>query len=165
MTRGFDIVSYDEFKKTLGKGLNDEVIKEKYNDMKKPRRATSSSAGYDFYCVNDFTLSPGESIVVPTGIKSYMKEDECLYILVRSSHGFKYNIRLKNQVGLIDSDYYNNEKNEGHIFVALKNEGDKNFEVKCGEAFAQGIFQKYLIADDDEPVQINRVGGIGSTSK
>ena len=69
-----------------------------------------------------------------------MNKDEVLLILVRSSMGFKYNIRLCNQVGIVDSDYYNNPDNEGHIFIALKNEGEKVFKVKKGDKFAQGIF-------------------------
>ena len=41
---------------------------------------------------------------------------EFLGIYIRSSLGFKYNIRMCNQVGIIDADYYNNKDNEGHIF-------------------------------------------------
>ena len=78
--------------------------------------------------------------------------------------GFKYNGRLCNQLGLIDKDYYNNESNEGHIFIKIKNEGDKEFVVNKGDAIAQGIFMKYLITDDDDTNNV-RVGGIGSTNK
>ena len=99
---------------------------------------------------------------IPTAIKSYMQNDEWFSIRVRSGHGFKFNIRLKNQVGVVDSDYYNNQKNEGHIFIALQNEGNKDFIVKKGDAFAQGIFHKYFIADNDS-TEIQRNGGFGST--
>ena len=93
-----------------------------------------------------------------------MNGDEYLAILVRSSMGFKYNVRLCNQVGIVDSDYYNNPDNEGHIFVALKNEGDKVFKVEKGDRYAQGIFQKYLLTDDDD-ADGERTGGFGSTNK
>ena len=93
-----------------------------------------------------------------------MHYDEVLLIVVRSSMGFKYNVRLTNQVGVIDSDFYNNIDNEGHFFVSLQNEGDKDFVIKKGEAFAQGIFIKYLISDDDTASEI-RKGGLGSTNK
>ena len=112
-----------------------------------------------------FTLQPGEEIKVPTGVKVYMQDDEQLDIRVRSSAGFKYNIRLKNQLGLIDSDYYNNPNNEGHIWIALKNEGDKEWVVKKGDGVAQATFHKYLIVDNDAPVNEERIGGIGSTNK
>ena len=72
-----------------------------------------------------------------------------LLLVVRSSMGFKYNVRLCNQVGVIDADYYNNEDNEGHIWLRIQNEGDKAVEFKKGEAIAQGIFMKYLTTNSD----------------
>ena len=91
-----------------------------------------------------------------------MNNDEFLAILVRSSMGFKYNIRLCNQVGIVDSDYYNNEDNEGHMFIALKNEGEKVFNVEKGDKYAQGIFLKYYLTDDDI-AEGQRTGGFVST--
>ena len=99
----------------------------------------------------DFSIKPGETKKIPTGIKAYMKEDEFLMIIVRSSTGFKYNVRLVNQVGIIDQDYYNNKDNEGHMWVKLQNEGDKEYVVKKGEGFAQCLFANYLtVSNEDE---------------
>jgi dUTP pyrophosphatase len=153
--RGFEKISIEQFEKDI-KDTN------LYNDAKLPLRATAHSAGYDIFAISDIMLKPGEMAAIPTGIKSYMQTDEWFSIRVRSGHGFKYNIRLKNQVGVVDCDYYDNPKNEGHIFIALQNEGNKEFIVKKGEAFAQGIFHKYLVADDDF-VETSRNGGFGST--
>ena len=94
-----------------------------------------------------------------------MNEDEVLMIFDRSSQGFKYNVRLCNQVGIIDQDYYNNPGNEGHIFVRLQNEGDKDYVVKKGDAIAQGVFVKYLSVDDEEEITNERQSGLGSTNK
>ena len=55
-----------------------------------------------------------------------------------------------------DSDYYNNPDNEGHIFVKIQNEGDKEVTIKKGDAIAQGIFMKYLITDSDNSLDIER---------
>jgi len=156
--RGFEKISFSQFKKDI----NTDVYL--FANYKLPQRATRKSAGYDIPSLFDFILNPGDEIKLPTGIKAYMQDDEQLDIRVRSSSGFKYNIRLKNQLGLIDADYYNNPDNEGHIWIALKNEGDKVWEVKAGEAIAQGTFHKYLIADDDVPKNEERKGGIGSTN-
>ncbi len=155
--RRFEKISINEYEK---------VLKEKcdYEDIKLPVRSTKNSAGYDFISPFSFTLNPGETIKVPSGIKVTMNADEFLAILVRSSMGFKYNVRLCNQVGIIDSDYYNNPDNEGHMFIALKNEGEKVFEVQKGDKYAQGIFQKYLLTDDDIATG-DRTGGFGSTNK
>ena len=78
--------------------------------------------------------------------------------------GFKYNVRLTNQVGIIESDYYNNPDNEGHMWVCLQNHGDKEYIINKGDAYAQGIFVKFLTTDDD-CVNKTRIGGLGSTNK
>lgn len=70
--------------------------------------------------------------------------------------GFKYNIRLCNQVGVIDADYYNNKDNEGHIWLKIQNEGDKSVELHKGEAIVQGIFLKYLTTNSDETLKLER---------
>ena len=60
--------------------------------------------------------------------------------------------------------YYNNKDNEGHIFVCLQNESDKEVVIKKGDRFVQGIFMSYLITDDDCATD-TRNGGIGSTNE
>ena len=135
-----------------------------YDDLKLPRRATKGSAGYDFFAPFDFSLEPGETIKIPTGIKAKISEGFVLKEYPRSSLGFNYRVRLDNTVGIIDSDYYNNEKNEGHIFIKITNEGNKTLEVKKGDAFCQGIFSEYFLAEEEEVTE-ERTGGIGSTSK
>ena len=102
-----------------------------------PKRSTSRSAGYDFFSPFYFELLPGESIKIPTGIKAYMMKDEVLHIYPRSGLGFKYFLRPANLVAIIDSDYYNNEDTEGHIWVKVRNEGDTTVEIKKGMAFCQ----------------------------
>ena len=79
-----------------------------------------------------------------------MNDDEVLFLIDRSSQGFKYNVRMCNQVGVIDCDYYNNADNEGHIWVRLQNEGEKDYIVKKGDGIIQGVFLKYLIVDSEE---------------
>ena len=154
--RKFEKISKSEFLK--------DVPDANYDDIILPKRSTLNSAGYDFYSVISFTLSPGERRVIPTGIKVSMNSNEFLSIYIRSSLGFKWNIRMCNQVGIIDADYYNNSENEGHIFVCLMNEGDKALEIKKGDRIVQGIFMPFLITDDDKTTDI-RMGGIGSTNK
>ena len=154
--RKFEKISKSEFLK--------DVPDANYDDIILPKRSTLNSAGYDFYSVISFTLNPGERRIIPTGIKASMNSNEFLGIYIRSSLGFKWNIRMCNQVGIIDADYYNNSENEGHIFVCLMNEGDKVLEIKKGDRIVQGIFMPFLITDDDKTTDI-RLGGIGSTNK
>lgn len=134
-----------------------------YEDITLPKRSTSCSAGYDFYSIVSFTLYPGERKVIPTGVKVMMNDNEFLGIFIRSSLGFKYNVRMCNQVGVIDSDYYNNVDNEGHIFIKLQNHGDNDYVVKTGDKICQGIFINYLVVDNEEKIDRKRLSGIGST--
>ena len=128
-----------------------------------PQRTTAESAGYDIECAETVTINPGEVKIVPTGIKAFMAYNEFLAIHIRSSIGIKRHIMLANCTGIIDSDYYNNEDNEGHILLGLYNLGTEAVPLEKGERVAQGIFTKYLVANDDEANGIRR-GGIGSTN-
>lgn len=157
MERYFEKISFNQFKKDIKDDIN------LYNEYLLPVRKTKYSAGYDFLAIEDFIINPGEIKTIPTGYKVNMLDNEMLLLFVRSSMGFKYNIRLCNQVGIVDKDYYNNIDNEGHMFVKLQNEGDKVFSVKKGDAYAQGIFTNYLTCGDN--VLDVRESGIGSTNR
>lgn len=130
-----------------------------------PRRATSKSAGYDFFSYESGRVAPGERKWFRTGIKAYMQTDEVLLCLPRSSLGFKHGLRLSNGTGVIDSDYYNNTDNEGEIQVSIQNLSDKEYYISKGNRLFQAIFVKYLTIDNDEPMAALREGGIGSTGK
>jgi len=137
---------------------------EVYNRLKLPKRATSKSAGYDIYMPISYTLKPGETVKIPTGIRVKMQDDFVFMIYPRSGLGFKYRLQLNNTVGVIDADYYDSD-NEGHIFVKLTNDSNENKTVTMeeGTGFAQGIFMQYGITDDDD-VDTLRNGGFGSTT-
>lgn len=137
---------------------------EVYEAVKIPKRATSGSAGYDFYAPFDIKLGPGETIKVPTGIRVWIEDGWVLKIYPRSGLGFKFRLQLNNTVGIIDSDYYNSD-NEGHIFIKITNDTNegKIVEIPAGTGFAQGIFVEYGITLDDEADGV-RNGGFGSTT-
>ena len=156
--RKFYKINYSQFCKDF---LDD---KDFYDGYCLPKRATKFSAGYDFFSLCDYVIHPGEVLRIPTGIKVDMNDDEMFCLFVRSSMGFKYNVRLTNQVGIIDKDYFSNPDNDGHMWVSLQNQGESDFVIHKGDAFCQGIFMKYLLTDDDDSNGV-RVSGIGSTSK
>ena len=167
----FEKISYKQFEKdwmdTYGIRALDtnerRRIESIYNEIKLPKRATSGSAGYDFFAPETFILEPGKIIKIPTGIRCSMDENWVLKIYPRSGLGFKYRETLANTVGIIDSDYFYSD-NEGHIFIKVVNAGNKTFDVMVGTGFAQGIFVEYGITDDDHVTDI-RNGGLGSTDK
>ena len=146
-----------------------EVVKDEHRkhpdvEIKLPIRGSIDSAGYDIYSNEEFIIAPGQSHLFWTDVKTYMLSGEVLKIYVRSSIGIKKGLMLKNQVGVIDKDYYSNESNDGNIGVCLLNLSDKNVIIEKDERIAQGIFQNYLVADDDK-TETERKGGIGSTNK
>lgn len=164
----FEKVSLNQFRKDWIDTFGDEsseIITEIHNNIKLPYRATTGSAGYDFYSPKDFTLHPGCTIKIPTGIRCKMEEGWVLKCYPRSGLGFKYRLQLNNTVGIIDSDYYHSN-NEGHIFLKLTNDTNESKIVKIekGNGIAQGIFVEYGITYDDKVSNI-RNGGMGSTGK
>ena len=91
-----------------------------------------------------------------------MPETEALFVFPRSSLALKKHLTMSNNVGVVDSDYYNNENNEGHIMVPLLNFGKNEVEVLKGERVAQGIFMAYRVTTDDDAGK-ERTGGFGSS--
>lgn len=142
-----------------------EIVKEYQNkNISLPVRKTACSAGYDIEAAADYVIHPGEVVLVATGLKAYMQDDEYLGLHVRSSLAIKQKIAFINCQGIIDADYYNNPKNEGHIMLALVNHGSEDVKLKKGMRVAQGIFYKYLVVDGDEAGKgAVRDGGFGST--
>ncbi len=144
-----------------------------FADINLPKRSTARSAGYDFEAAEDITvpsiwkmaLKGSENIkpvFIKTGVKAYMQEDEALFLYNRSSNPGKKGLVMANSVGVVDSDYYNNADNEGHIMFAFYNFFPVDVTIKKGERIGQGVFKKFLKSDGDDASAI-RTGGFGST--
>ena len=133
-----------------------------------PVRSTKNSAGYDVEAAEDCIIpafKPGQKpTLVKTGIKAYMESDEVLILANRSSNPGKKGLILANSIGVVDSDYYENPDNDGHIMYAFFNFKAEDVEIKKGERIGQAIFQKYLVTANDI-AQGERTGGFGSTNK
>ena len=174
---------YNDWKDCFGS--TDAQIAAIYDAIELPRRATAGSAGYDFFAPFDIRIEPGETVIIPTGIRASMENGWVLMIFPRSGLGFKYRLMLNNTVGVIDSDYYYSD-NEGHIMIKVTNlsglgnivscglnhewyneaagSNDKSeaISLKAGQGFAQGVFMPFGITTDDD-VDVVRNGGFGST--
>ena len=148
-------------------GVGKEKAEEAYLCLELPKRATSGSAGYDFLSPCDLEIKPGQTVRIPTGIRTRMDEGWVLMLFPRSGLGFKYRLMLDNTVGVIDSDYYYSD-NEGHILIKVTNcsgIGDSDgstLYIRKGQGFAQGVFLPFGITSDDEASAV-RNGGLGST--
>lgn len=163
----FEKVSFSQFEADWKKNFPEIIdIKTVYDSIKLPKRATTGSAGYDFYAPANIVLEKGKSVLIPTGIRSKIENGWVLNIFPRSGLGFKHRIQLDNTVGIIDSDYYNSS-NEGHIMIKLSCDAHDQghmVELVAGDGFAQGIFMPFGITFDDDADGI-RDGGFGSTTK
>lgn len=138
--------------------------KKKHTDMPTlPTRGDNRSAAYDFYAPIDYYCEPHKVTKIWTDVKAYMQSDEVLLLDIRSSMGGKFH--LANIIGVIDASYYENEGNDGNIGVFLVNDTDEVIHINKNDRIAQGIFMKYLIADNDICLKSERTGGFGSTGK
>lgn len=159
----FEKISLEQWHKDYGddsSGWADQLL----IDIPMPERSSVGSAGYDIHTPFAFTLKPGEEVKVATGLKCKMKDGWFLMAVPRSGLGFKYYTRLANTIGIIDASYYNNEGNEGHMFVKIRNEGDKDVVVEKFDRICQMIFVPFGITEDDD-VSAERTGGFGSSGK
>ncbi len=169
------------------------VEKYRDQNINLPVRQTKKAAGYDIESAEDFVvpsiwkfgvlnaikflINKGKMddakldefqkdikpVLVPTGVKAYMQEDEVLIVASRSSNPLKRGLSIPNGIGVVDADYYNNEGNEGELFIQLINFFPRDFHIKKGDRLAQGIFIKYLTTDDDQGGLTQRSGGFGSS--
>ena len=125
-----------------------------------PVRKTKGSAGYDVEAAEDTVIpafKPGmKPTLIKTGLKAYCPEDE-YYMLVKG-------LVMANSLGIIDSDYYGNESNDGHFMYAYYNFFDYDVQIKKGDVIGQVIFSKYYKVDEDK-AEGTRTGGFGSTNK
>lgn len=142
-----------------------ELVKKYEGDVELlPSRGTEHAAGYDLKAAETITIMPNEIKLIPAGVKAYMQPTEVLFLFDRSSNPKKKGLVLINSVGVIDSDYYNNEGNEGLMFAQMKNITDKPITVNKYDRIIQGVFAPFLIADNDVTGGV-RKGGFGSTDK
>ena len=156
----FEKVSFEQYKADLQTQYD---AREAYEQITLPVRATSGSAGYDVISPVSFTLQPGESIRIASGLRCRIAEGWVMLMLPKSGLGTKFRTQLDNTVGVIDADYYN-AKNEGHILIALTNDSKsgKILEIPAGKAIVQLLFVPFGITEDDE-ASGERTGGFGST--
>lgn len=158
----FEKISLEQWHKDFGD--NDQhTFDEVLEDIPMPKRATVGSAGYDIATPYAIDLEPNEEILVPTGLKCKIDNGWALFALPKSGLGFKYYVRLANTIGLIDEDYYNNDGNEGHMWVKLRNEGTRPLHIDKHKGMCQMVFLPYGITYDDESEGV-REGGFGSTN-
>lgn len=186
----FEKVSFEQYSKDMHNfyprtdefmQYDEEFLWRMWNAIKLPSRATTGSAGYDFFAPFEFELYPGEQIVIPTGIRAVFLRDGWELTCFPRSSSVKSHLQMINTIGLMDSDYFLSD-NEGHIMIFLAiphmpevaqhhskfgvilDRPPKKFEITAGNAFVQGKIGIYgLKYRDEDDYKIDRNGGFGST--
>lgn len=144
--------------------VKDEFImyNQKKEDIKIPVRKTKHSVCYDCYSPIDIDIEPGDTQLIFTNVKAYCNSDEG-FILASTSGLGKKGIILANGIGIIESDYADNEGNDGNIGFMLHNIGKQTYHVNSGDKIGQLFFFKFLTVDDEPEITAVRKGGFGST--
>ncbi len=164
----FEKVPFGKFYESVKDLYNLYKIEQKdvlklFEDLKLPERATTGSAGYDFYLPFDIFIPAHHTMLFPTGIRVFMEDGWVLQIYTKSSLGMKHGIILTNSVSIIDNDYYYSD-NAGQIRASLTNTTDHDVSLKAGQPYMQGVFSKFGITYGDNVTNV-RNGGLGSTYK
>ena len=131
-----------------------------------PQIATEGSAGMDMRaCIDsELIVSPGDTVLVPTGIAMHIADNNLAAVLLpRSGLGHKHGLVLGNLTGLIDSDY------QGQIFISCWNRGEKAYKINPGDRIAQMVFipveqVKFDVVDDFKESDRGE-GGFGHSGK
>ena len=132
---------------------------------KTPTYGSEFAAGADLYALDlgDFTIDPGQTYPVHTGIAVEIPDGYVGLVFARSGLATKRGLAPANKVGVIDSDY------RGEIIVALRNESDMPQTVSSGDRVAQMVIVPYLTAEyieaDELSDTVRGEGGFGSTGK
>ena len=104
----------------------------KTRDVKSPNRGTPESAGIDLFIPNDFEtqdLEPGESILIPSGLKFDVPKGHALIAMNKSGIAVKKSLLVGACV--IDEDYL------GETHIDLKNVGEDVQTLTPGDKIIQ----------------------------
>lgn len=128
-----------------------------------PHYGSEEAAGADLraYLSESMILQPGESKLIPTGVKVALPKGYEMQIRPRSGLAFKSGITVLNTPGTIDSDY------RGEVGVILINHGKEAFEVTPGMRIAQAVVAPVVkvsfVSTDDLATTVRGEGGFGHT--
>lgn len=144
----------------------DLKIKKLRENAKIPFRGTNGSAGLDLHaCIDEpVTISPGQLVMIPTGIAIELPDSSCAaFLYARSGLGVKHGICLANGVGVIDSDY------RGEICAGICNVSDKPYTIEPDERVCQMVIAPVLTPNIIETTELSNTArdkdGFGSTGK
>ena len=143
--------------------MTEVLIKRLSSEVPLPKYETDGSSGLDLaaYIDENIDIKPGQSKVIPTGLKVAIPKNFEIQIRPRSGLAAKNQISVLNTPGTIDADY------RGELKVILINLSDKIFVVERGLRIAQMVLCPIIKAKLKEVDSLEDTkrgsGGFGST--
>lgn len=137
---------------------------QKLRNVKTPNRGTAASAGIDFYVPEDFetvSLKPGESILIPSGIKVQVPRGYALIAFNKSGVAVKQGLSVG--ACCVDEDY------TGEVHLHMINTSNKDQVIATGQKLVQFILipVSYIDVEEVEVLPERNTergsGGFGST--
>lgn len=162
------------------------AIEKCHEDAIVPQYANLSDSGMDLYALEDYVIKPGETKLIPTGIKTALPPGYELQVRPKSGRALKTKLRVANTPGTIDAGYRDEIKviienieapiqdityefdEDGHIKITSILHG-RDMYIGKGEKFAQLVLAEvpkvvfYSINDVNTIESDGRKGGFGST--
>ncbi len=136
-----------------------DFFRETSNSSILPKRATTGSAGFDLFVVEDFFMEGNslKPIAVPMGFTVNIPQGHCyVTVNIRSGVALRDWVTLANSTGIIDNDY------RKEVGLILLNFNWENVYFKRGDRIAQLITHGFIVDDHEHEKQM-RTGGFGST--
>lgn len=158
-------------------------------DAKIPQYAHTTDSGMDVYALDDIVVKPGETVLVPTGIKVALPPGYELQVRPKSGRALKTKLRVANTPGTVDQGYrdeikviienvdppirsintrdWDGTSRTAHVCFADIEFG-QDYVIGKGEKFAQLVLCEvpkaaFYRVDSVKDIGENRNGGFGST--
>ena len=144
-----------------------------------PSYAKDGDAGMDVCAAEEALIKPGETIIIPTGIKLAIPDGYEIQVRPRSGISYKTPLRLSNSPGTIDSGYRDelgiimtntseSAFNDKIFTIDSKGNSKGTYRIMRGDRIAQIVLQvvpkiQFTVVDSVDGIGSNRGGGFGST--
>jgi len=146
-------------------------------DVNLPEYANLGDAGMDVRAAVDIDINPGETVVIPTGLRLAIPVGYEIQVRPRSGISLKTPLRLVNSPGTIDSGYrdevcviMHNSSKSGEEVYSVSEKGNKHgiYRIKKGDRIAQFVLNEVPVIKWKEVLDVsgegfNRGGGFGSS--
>lgn len=136
-------------------------------DAKIPQYAHITDSGVDVYALDDITIKPGETVLVPTGIKVALPAGYELQVRPKSGRALKTKLRVANTPGTIDQAYRDEikviiENIESPIKDITVDEEGKVTSILYGSSFTIGKGEKFcqLVLSEVPKISFYRVESV-----